>query len=250
GLQRDPVTRVERYVGPADLTPTQARQKETDAHAAFQEAVNTALTGADRDLQLVAQLHERLPPLGQDLIIPPNRGGELDVVSTLLLAGTFGQWHAMCQTALDTDDRPLGEVCAFVGKARADEWHANRPRLEADLQALESGFATESSLSGEYAAALVGQMRAALESVSKTLGRTDGVQQLLVSHEPLWNALKPLPAQLDVESHWFSLLPPVRTATGRTSEGPQKLVGDTPATAHLEAIEAEALGPLRSAADA
>ena len=157
----------------------------------------------------------------------------MQAVSTLLLAGTFAQWHGMCQTALDTDDRPLAEVCAFVGAARVDEWHADRAGVEADLQALEDGFATEASLSGEYAQALVGQMRAALESVSKTLGRSDGVQQVLVSHEPLWNALRPLPAQLDVEEHWWSVLRPAKAVATPASDVPLKLVGDYPLTVVL-----------------
>jgi hypothetical protein len=215
----------------------------------FQATVNKALTAANDDLNTVVAIHERVPPLGTQLLLPPNRGAELQALATLLTAGTYTQWHAVAQAAVDSNDRAKAEVLAFVARAQANAWHGDRAHLDADMAGLEDAFSTPATLSGDYAAGVVAKMRQALQGVAATLERPDGVDQLLAGEATRANpVLRPLPDELDVDNHWAAV---ARAASEPASaSGVWVLAGDTPGTVHLTpGRSSEAPGPVRTAAD-
>lgn len=250
GLRIDPMTRVEQRVGPnPNLSPEGAQAELTKARDDFQATVNTALATASDDLNTVVAVHERVPPLGTQLLLPPNRGAELQALATLLTSGTYAQWHAVAQAAVDANDRPKAEVLAFVARAQASAWHADRAHLDADVAALEDAFSTPATLAGDYAAGVAATMRQALQGVAATLERPDGVDQLLAGEATRANpVLRPLPDELDVDNHWAAVAR--AAAEPASASGAWVLVGDTPGTVHLvPGRSSEAPGPVRTAAD-
>ena len=253
GVRIDPMTRVERRVGGnPNLSPEGQAAELTAARDEFQATVNGALQGANDDLNTVATIHEVVPPLGTQLLIPPNRAAELAAIGELLREGKFEQWANVAQRALTTDDRALAEVVSYTGRSVADTWHKDRAALDATRTALDEHFSTPSTLAGTYAATLVRAMQEALQSIADTLERPDGADQVLAANPAnprLWWAVRPLPpGDLDLAQHWANVELAARAPA--SASGVMVLDASIPGQPRLvPGRSSEAPGPVHSAAD-
>ena len=253
GVRIDPRTRVQQRVGGnPNLSPEGARAELNAARDEFQTTVHGALKAANDDLNTVAAIHEPVPPLGTQLLIPPNRAAELAAIGEMLREGTYRQWQDVAQRALTTDDRALAEVVSYTGGSMADTWHKDRAALEATRTALDEHFSTPSTLAGDYAAALTAAMRQALQGVAATLERPDGADQVLAanpSNPRLWWAVRPLPpGDLDVEQHWANVA--LAAGAPASAQGVMVLDASIPGQPRLvPGRSSEAPGPVRTTAD-
>ncbi len=240
GVRIDPMTRVERRVGGnPNLSPEGQAAELTAARDEFQGVVNNTLRAANDDLNAVATIHEVVPPLGTQLLIPPNRAAELAAIGEMLREGKFEQWANVAQRALTTDDRALAEIVSYTGRSMADTWHKDRAALDATRTALDEHFSTPSTLAGTYAATLVRAMQEALQSIADTLERPDGADQVLAANPP---------GDLDMAQHWANVELAARAPA--SASGVMVLDASIPGQPRLvPGRSSEAPGPVRTPAD-